>query len=273
MSGKKYIILLTVLFFIFSGCQESFAGEDLAARITVSTLGIEESYFSGEPVKVSFEVYNYGDQEEDINISMADWDYDKEGINKIYQAGKLEDYSLKDFLLISPASFTLGPGEHKKINCDILIPADKTGPKWGLVLVETASKFTQEVYGGENLSSRFYASKTFGVKIRLLDRNNNSNLAKISHMEFIAAENKIINYIENNGKGFLTAYGEIRIINEDGKIVERIKIDRFKLLPGYKRKVLTEIPPGLSSGNYLAVTILDLGLENLLGSQVGFVLP
>lgn len=273
MSGKKLIILISILFFVFLLYQESPAAEDLAARITVSTLGIEESYIPGELLKVSFEVYNYGDQKEDINISLADWDYDEEGINRIYQSGELEEYSLQDYLLVSPTNFTLSPRESKKINCDILIPENKTGPKWGLVLVGTASKFTREVHGGENLSSSFYASKSFGVKIRLLDRENNLKLCEISRSEVIAVEKKIINYIKNKGGVFLTGYGEIKIINEDGKIVKKIKMNKFKLLPGYKRKVLTEIPQGLKPGNYLAVSIMDVGLESLLGSQVNFVVP
>ncbi|MEJ2484028.1 MAG: hypothetical protein P8049_13190, partial [Gemmatimonadota bacterium] len=76
--------------------------------------------------------------------------------------------------------------------------------------------------------------------------------------------------LANRGSWPLLARGSVEIVDLDGVSAETARIERTTVLPNRTRMI--EVPLGvpLEPGRYVAVSLIDLGEEELIGAQVAF---
>ncbi len=76
--------------------------------------------------------------------------------------------------------------------------------------------------------------------------------------------------MDNTGNTNLRPEGDLEVRSMDGAVVRTLPIAPFSTLPGHRRVVRVPLPADLPAGELLAIPILDIGQDYLLGGQASF---
>jgi len=236
--------------------------------LEVSQLEFDLEVPPGGTATYSFVVGNNEEIVDDIRIYLIDWDRDLEGNHRFYEPGTLPR-SNTAWITVSPSHFSLQPGERREVRFTIKVPADAEGTYWGMIMVEGRPR-PQE--GEEGM---VMAVPRFGIKVYETPRGTAHRDGRITHMERLGLNPlTVLVEFENTGNAHLRVDGWVEIRDTWGETVRSLKIGRFPLLPGAKRRVRAIDTDGdgepLPPGDYLALAVLDFGGPYLIAGQIPF---
>lgn len=272
MSSRTNIILIIIFIFLLNNTFSLVSAAEIEnqAKIGVSTMSIELSASPGGEAVSSFYVINEGNKEEDIEINTADWDYSIEGINRFFNQGAINK-SLSSWIEITPTTFTLPGNRRQRVDIKVDIPEEEKDAHWGMILVNTAPRLTSETKEVDGRSAKFYASKTFGIKLFQTNPGNSVDKGIIKNAKLIKDKGMFFSIeFKNTGTTFLEPRGKIDIINDQGNTVKSLKIKKFKVLPDYTRLLKVPLTEEMDTGNYVAIVVIDFGVDHLIGAQLEF---
>jgi len=258
---KKRILtlLLPGVGLIFVIFQISFA-------LRISQLGFYLDVPPGERKKFSLRV---GSDEAGVtvfNVSLIDWDRNLKGENRWFEKNTLSR-SCAGWISISPAQFQLKKGEVKEITFVIDVPQDAQGTYWTAIYIKPSRATSFQ----EGTAIQTYIE--FKVKIYETPPGTEEKRGKVTGMELLGINPLRMNIIfQNTGNVYLKPQGRIEIRDTTGKIVKKIPIPEFPVLPGARRllEVSEEEGDFLPPGQYLALGIIDYGGDILVAGQLIF---
>lgn len=216
-----------------------------------------------------FKVVNDGEAPEEVTVSLADWDLDRDGGIRFLEPGTLER-SLAPWVEYSPATFKLKPGEVQKVEFSFTVPEGATGDHWALFFVE-GSQVTPVAETTGALQTSVGVKVRYGVKVFQHDPNAQRQ-GRITGMELLnASPLKLKLVFANTGDGVLfRVTGRVEIRDVTGATVRTLPIEEFTVLPGGERELTVEDQEELSPGDYIALAIIDFGGDYLVGHQLQF---
>ena len=258
INKKRYIILLILA--IISGL---FYAQTAQARLSVAPLSMKLDASSGENASANITVSNTGEEQIDVNIQIVDWWRTPEGNLQFMMPGA-RDRSCANWLIYSPSSLSIGPGERESVSIELEVPPEVSGDHWAMLLVTEKPKPVDE--DGESVSTR--VTVNYAIKILQKDPNNNWKNASITNIELIDVNpvKLAVNY-KNTGPAHLRSSGRIEIRDLQGETIWKHEIDQFPTLPGEERLINIESPEdgeSLKPGTYYAIILMDFGGDHLI---------
>jgi len=182
------------------------------------------------------------------------------------------DRSCADWIDISPAAFTLESEAKREVEITMDVPKEASGGYWSAVMVRGLPQPAE----GEGATVTIV--KRFGIKIYETVPDTEKREGYVTDIRTVRKSPPQFEVgFENEGNVQLDLSGEIRLIDESGAEVLKLKADHVPVLPGYKR--LIKIPPAsrskeelswLEPGKYQALAVMDFGGANRLGARTSF---
>lgn len=215
---------------------------------------------AGESVTRVASVKNEGDRARQLRLYAADFDRSRSGKHRFMTAGEHER-SCAGRLEVFPEQLRLEPGGSADVRITL-----RPGPRtcWSVIFVETVGADRGGVHIGQRIGI-----KVFGYGA------DSSPDASLDSVRVTPGERSVeVTFtVRNAGEVPVRPGGAVEIRTLAGRVVAEREIDPFGVLPGHDRAVTATVKTKLEAGRYLAVPILDIGAEYLLGGQAAFRAP
>jgi P pilus assembly chaperone PapD len=255
------------------------ASHRVDAQLLVDPLEVTIITTGGNRTVGSFLATNTSDVPIQATITRQDWDRIENGDNRFLPAGST-GFSCGSTLSISPASIRVDPHTSRVIRLSVDSAANLKKECWDIVFVEEIPPRTT-VKG----NSIRYLFRT-GVKVYVAP----SGLSRDAAVEDMAVENvpvaatasstpsstaratkqQISVRFHNTGGMHLMAKGHLEFRRLDNTLAMQVPIDEFPTLPGATRKVMIDVPAGLTAGDYVVLALIDFGGAELVAGQIEY---
>jgi hypothetical protein len=255
------------------------ASQRAGAQLLVDPLEVTIVTTGGNRTVGSFLATNTSDAPIQATITRQDWDRIENGDNRFLPAGST-GFSCGSRLSVSPASIRVDPHTSRVIRLSVDSAASLKKECWDIVFVEEIPPRTT-VKG----NSIRYLFRT-GVKVYVAP----SGLSRDAAVEDMAVENvpvaatasstpagkpaptkqQISVRFHNIGGMHLVAKGHLEFRRLDNTLAMQVSIDEFPTLPGATRKVMIDVPAGLSAGDYVVLALIDFGGAELVAGQIEY---
>ena len=271
MKHNQLAITIPLLsFFIFFLSLSALAG------YTIVPMQFTLSGKPGETVTCTMKAENMGEEPISIKISTKDFIKGLHGEEKQVETGTVKRGCAR-WIRISPQKLDLAPHEIRVINFSMTVPMDGRGTYWGNILVSQVSKPTlsKTIKKGET-SFQIFALQD--MLIRVLENVPGTEQKKgvitdVSVKDQKAGGMTTIEVIfENQGNSLLKCNGQIQVRDENGETVKTIPLEYghapFTVYPDGRRIVYGHIKEKLPPGDYILLTIIDYGGEDLVAGEM-----
>lgn|GEM_PF-6728832 len=240
-----------------------------AALVGALLAGPAAAQFSVTPVLLPFEggataatvtVRNEADRALSFRFYTGDFEQDEAGQHDYFELGT-HRASCADRLAVVPDGATLAPGERRELTVTM---APGAATCWSGVFVETREWDAAGVSVGQRVMVKAYGVVDGAV-----------GDASVVAVEATASGDTVTVgvTVDNHGTRPLRPQGVVEVRALDGSTVSSHAVEPFSLLPGHRRRLSLEVPAPATPGRYLAVPILDIGTDDLIGGQAGFRVP
>jgi len=175
--------------------------------------------------------------------------------------------SAADWIEVNESEFSLDPGESRRLEFSIAVPRGVEGSRWAAIYVKS------EPVAQDREGTTIVAIKRFAVKVYVTPPGTGIEKAYVTNFSAITRSiPKFELALVNEGNVELVVSGELRLRDEQGEVVDIIKLKSFKVLPGYRRKLIVKSKEAtnLSPGKYNVLAVLDYGGENKIGKSISF---
>jgi len=264
------ILLLLILAFFWAG--------PVLAGYTIVPMQFALNGKPGETVTRTMKAENMGEEAVSIKISAKDFIKGLYGEERQVEPGAVKR-GCADWIRISPQKLDIAPHETRIINFSMTIPVDGKGSYWGNILVSQVSKPTLSRTIKKGATS-FQIFALQDMLIRVLENVPGTEQKKGIITDISVKDQKsggratIEVVFENQGNSLLKCAGRIQILDENGETIGTIPLEYghapFTVYPGGRRIVYGHIKEKLSSGDYILLTIIDYGGEDLVAGEMEF---
>jgi hypothetical protein len=185
------------------------------------------------------------------------------------------EFSLSQWMNVSPTFFEVKAGERKEISFTVSIPNDETGNRaaWSIIMIEQAEPRKQlqpAQKGSGTVALGVVPTFAFGVFVY-----QNPPTVKTENVEMIGFkmetennENTIYLEAENKGNGIAYCTSYIDMINNATGAQVRLTVKKFTIVPGLIRDFVFQLPE-MVPGDYTAIGVLDYeGSEEIQAAKM-----
>lgn len=201
----------------------------------------------------------------DLAVSYEDWAYSEMGDNVLSPKGSLKT-SCADWLVVSEPFFSLKPGETKRLQLQMHVPADTRYSED--IPVHTTMLFITQLnprISEEREGANIRLAVRSGIKIYQRFNGRSRADLEINNLEYRSIDS-IGQYLELSfeTKGNTWIEGQLRaeFLNQDTGDRYKVNDIQFYSLPGDQRRQYVLLPKEATAGNYLATTMLFYGEDN-----------
>jgi P pilus assembly chaperone PapD len=255
-----------------------------AAQLLVDPLEVTLFTTSANRVAGSFTVSNTTDAPVQATITRQDWDRVENGDNRFLPAGT-SGTSCGAILTASPLSIRVEPHTSHTVRVGVQSAADLKKECWDIFFVEEIPQ--RPTVKGNSLQ---YIFRT-GVKVYVAP----SGLPRDGAIEDMAVEDvpltphvgsstpsnlaangapstkrQIAIRFHNTGGMNLIAKGRLEFRRLDNSLAASTPLPEFPTLPGAVRKLMVDVPPGLTAGDYVVLALIDFGGAELVAGQIDY---
>jgi len=242
----------------------ALAGHPVWAGIAVSPLkqevrvnrGRTESFY----IKVANHVREGKGATVPVQIEVVDFSVSREGVLTFHKADT-EKYSASNWVKISDTSFSLKPGDGKKITCEISVPWTARGEYYSAIIVTPGLR--KNLREGLTVQCRVASGVFVTVPGRLYPKKARVTECSVSVPSAGAEkpELTVTATIANKGRVLFVAEGEAKIRDKAGRLWARfpLKSRRNHVLPGDLRDFSGSLSRPLAAGEYVAEVVFDYG--------------
>lgn len=282
------LVAILLLTFVNTKAQTSplKSTKEVSVTSAKSTVGVSVSpaHFhlemkQGETETYSITVNNDTKSVKSFNVRMYDFNMNGKGKSSFLPSGEGE-YSLSQWVNITPTFVELQPGEKKKIDFAVAIPYTEQGKKaaWSIIMIEQQEARTQ--LNPTNKSENTVALgviPTFAFGVFVYQNPPNVDNNNVEFIDFQLKDDQeapsIVIEAENKGDGiaYCTSYIDLTNINTGDQ--QRLTVKKFTILPGLIRDFDFPMPKELPKGEYIAVGVLDFeNSEEIQAAKMEFTL-
>ena len=273
MKNNRFVVtILLLLIFVL------FLAGPASAGYTIVPMQFTISAKPGETVTCTMKAENTGEEAVSIKISTKDFIKGLYGEEKQVEPGVVKR-GCASWIRISPQKLDIAPNDTKIINFSMTIPMDGKGTYWGNILVSQVSKPTlsRTIKKGET-SFQIFALQDMLLRVLVNVPGTEQKKGVITDISVkdqkTGGRTTIEVVFENQGNSLLKCNGQIQIRDENGETIGTIPLEYghapFTVYPDGKRVVYGYIKEKLLLGDYILLTIIDYGGEDLVAGEMEF---
>jgi len=232
----------------------------------ITPIRVEHLLAPGKSDTYVIEVMNRSPSPLRIKVYPLDW-YLKEDGNPVFLENEPFTYSCAPWIKVNPQDFRLSPDRNRAIRYQISVPENAeeggywTGISFENIPPEKPGEQPRAVFSRGRIVCIIY------VKVGKVIPEAKINGIEVSLHEEIPEFDVSI---ENTGKTYFRTKGSLEILEEGGKIINKIDFPDVPVLRESRRKIKLKLEKKLPPGNYLAFCKLDIGREELIGFKKAF---
>lgn len=179
-------------------------------------------------------------------------------------------FGLSQWANISPAYLELEPGETKKVQVTINVPdgAEYNHAAWTVLMLDEVTKRAPLNVNGSGNTIALGITPSVGFGVYIYQNPPDHALEKIEIENFVYSDTlnsrKLKLSATNNGDGigFCTSY--IELTNLQTGEQQKLKGQKFTILPGFDRIFFYDLPKEIKPGKYSAVGVIDTNNPDLV---------
>ena len=255
-----------------------------SAQLLVDPLEVTIVATGTNRVPASFSVSNTSNEVVQATITRSDWDRAENGDNRFLAAGSTGT-SCGANLSVSPLSIRVEPHTSRVIRLGIQSAAPVTKECWDIFFVEEVPRRASakgnslqyifrtgvKVYVAPPGLSRDGAVENMAVEDVPVPRIAASTTPATTVANVPAATKRQISVVfHNTGGTHLLAKGRLEFRRIDNSLAAQVTIPEFPTLPGATRKVMLDVPAGLTPGDYVVLALIDFGGAELVAGQIDY---
>jgi len=260
------------------------SSQSASAQLLVDPLEVTMITAGTNRVSASFTLANTSDEVVQASITRSDWDRMENGDNRFLPTGS-SGTSCGAMLSVSPLSIRVEPHTSRIIRLAIQTAAPVTKECWDIFFVEEVPRRASakgnslqyifrtgvKVYVAPSGLSRDGAVENMAVEdVPVAPAAASSTPAKVASNAPPATKRQISVRFHNTGGMHVISRGRLEFRRLDNSLATQVPIPEFPTLPGATRKVMLDIPAGLTPGDYVVLALIDFGGAELVAGQIDF---
>jgi P pilus assembly chaperone PapD len=257
--------------------------QSASAQLLVDPLEVTIVATGTNRVPASFSVSNTSNEVVQATITRSDWDRAENGDNRFLAAGSTGT-SCGANLSASPLSIRVEPHTSRVIRVGIQSGAAVPKECWDIFFVEEVPRRASakgnslqyifrtgvKVYVAPPGLSRDGAVENMAIEDVPAPRTTASTTATTVANVPAATKRQISVVFHNTGGTHLVAKGRLEFRRIDNSLAAQVTIPEFPTLPGAARKVMLDVPAGLTPGDYVVLALIDFGGAELVAGQIDY---
>ena len=255
-----------------------------SAQLLVDPLEVTIVAAGTNRVPASFSVSNTSNEVVQASITRSDWDRVENGDNRFLPAGS-SGTSCGTSLSVSPLSIRVEPHTSRVIRLAVQPGATVTKECWDIFFVEEVPRRASakgnslqyifrtgvKVYVAPPGLSRDGAVEGMAVvEVPILRSASSSTPVTTVASAPAAMKRQISVLFHNTGQAHLLGKGRLEFRRLDNSLAAQAPIPEFPTLPGATRKLLVDVPGGLTPGDYVVLALIDFGGAELVAGQIDY---
>jgi len=255
---KKTIIFILIVF-IFTFIPNAFS-----FNLSISNPKIKLKVEPGQVITGSLTINNPSSSEIAIKAYLEDFIYVSpyDGSKKFFPAGSTER-SCAGWISFSPSEFKLNPFGRRNIDYTVRVPESASGGYYAVLFFETSLGQIEQTPGNRLLVLGRIGS------LFLVETNNSVKKAEIRDLK--TGINSINASFNNTGNVLLKAQGTYFIMDREGMVRDRGKIEDIFISPGDETYFSVKISSSLDAGKYTLVDNFDLQDGDVVVKEIDFM--
>lgn len=238
------------------------AGAQFSAQPAILSLSPTDSVTTA-----TVTVRNESTAEQQYRFVPYDFDQDAEGGHAFMPPGR-NARSCAARLSVFPSGTTLLPGERQEIRVRL---ASAPTACWSVLFIQRVQRDAERgIRPGEQIAIKIYgfppdarrAAEVTRVSARADSTTSNGAAGAVVELD-----------IRNTGEAPLRPQGTVEVRTLGGQLVAAVGVDAFSVLPGHTRHMTVVAHAPLAHGEYVAVPVLDVGADYLVGGQGRLQVP
>ena len=255
------------------------AARPVAAQLVVDPLEVLIITGGSQRAVGSFSIVNPTDSAVQATITRQDWDRAENGDNRFLAAGTT-GRSCGPRLSASPLVIRVEAHTSRIVR----LGADSlrlTQECWDIFFVEAAPQRASvkgnslqyifrtgvKVYAAPPGLTRDGAVEDLAIEDTPLPR---ATVAPVSSAALPGAKRQVAIRFHNTGGMHLLAKGRLEFRRLDNTLAMQVPIGEFPTLPGAVRKMLVDVPAGITPGDYVILALIDFGGSELVAGQIDY---
>jgi P pilus assembly chaperone PapD len=258
--------------------------QSASAQLLVDPLEVTIVATGTNRVPASFSVSNTSNEVVQATITRSDWDRAENGDNRFLAAGSTGS-SCGANLSVSPLSIRVEPHTSRVIRLGIQSGAAVPKECWDIFFVEEVPRRASakgnslqyifrtgvKVYVAPPGLSRDGAVENMAIEDVAVPRTTASTTPATTVANVPATTKRQISVVfHNTGGTHLLAKGRLEFRRIDNSLAAQVTIPEFPTLPGATRKVMLDVPAGLTPGDYVVLALIDFGGAELVAGQIDY---
>jgi P pilus assembly chaperone PapD len=258
--------------------------QSASAQLLVDPLEVTIVATGTNRVPASFSVSNTSNEVVQATITRSDWDRAENGDNRFVAAGSTGT-SCGANLSVSPLSIRVEPHTSRVIRLGIQSGAAVPKECWDIFFVEEIPRRASakgnslqyifrtgvKVYVAPPGLSRDGAVENMAIEDVPVPRTTASTTPATTVANVPGATKRQISVVfHNTGGTHLLAKGRLEFRRIDNSLAAQVTIPEFPTLPGATRKVMLDVPAGLTPGDYVVLALIDFGGAELVAGQIDY---
>ena len=231
-------------------------GSPARAQFSVSTV-ILPLEAATAAVSAVVGVRNDGDEPMAFRFYAGDFDQQESGVHTYHEAGALPG-SCAGRVTVLPDGAVLEPGERRELVVT-MAPAPETC--WSGLFIETRDWNATGLNVGQRVMVKLYGINPTA--------STDGSIASVAARAGAGSVDVDVEFV-NAGTRPLRPQGRVELRSLGGEVLAAHVVDAFSTLPGRRRRLSLHLPYDLPPGRYVAVPILDIGADDLVGGQAAF---
>jgi hypothetical protein len=232
------------------------AGSPAWAQFSVSPV-ILPFEAAAVPISAAVGVRNDGTEPLAFRFYAGDFDQEETGTHTYHDAGAMPN-SCVGRVTVLPDGAVLAPGERREL---IVTMAPGAETCWSGLFVETRDWGAQGLNVGQRVMVKLYGIPP-GSSI-------DGSITSVTARAGAGAVDVDLEFV-NAGSRPLRPVGRVELRSVTGDVVAQHRVEAFSALPGRRRHLTLHLASDLPPGRYVAVPILDIGADDLVGGQAAF---
>ena len=255
-----------------------------SAQLLVDPLEVTIVTGATSRVSASFSLSNTSNEIVQASITRSDWDRIENGDNRFLPAGS-SGTSCGSMLSVSPLSIRVEPHTSRIVRLAVQPGAAMTKECWDIFFVEEVPRRASakgnslqyifrtgvKVYVAPPGLSRDGAVENMAVEdVAVVPVTSSTTPVAIPASAAKATKRQISVLFHNTGAMHLLAKGRLEFRRLDNSLAAQVPIPEFPTLPGATRKVMVDVPGGLTPGDYVVLALIDFGGAELVAGQIDY---
>lgn len=239
----------------------------LPARAQFSAQPAILSLSSTDSATTTVTVRNESTEEQQYRFVPYDFDQDAEGGHAFMPPGR-NARSCAARLSVFPSGATLLPGERQEIRVRL---AGAPAACWSVLFIQRVQRDAERgIHPGEQIAIKIYGFPPDARRAAEVTRVS----AHADSATSTGAAGAVVELdIRNTGEAPLRPQGSVELRTLGGQVVTSVAVDAFSVLPGHTRHMTVVARAPLARGEYVAVPVLDVGADYLVGGQGRLQVP